>query len=299
MNKSDFWKNFSLGTEIEVSGNFIYHGLKIINTIKNFDYPEEVFELLYNISVGFERMMKITILLLSDNKNHEKNVLANKFKNHNLLNLLEEIERNYELNFKKQDRAFLNLLMNFYKKNRYSRFEKDDNNHYQKDKDDFIRFLKKYKKIDNHNINHSIISNFQNDYKVQSFLVSIISKIANKFYELITENARKLNIDTYKLKPNGKAFHIFIYKDYGFENQNRLKMELLIFLLNNKRLDFIKAVKTISPIPFDDYFDGHILIKSIVLDYKLDDYYDLVVDFYEELDDKESRLSILDHIVNH
>lgn len=69
MNRSDFWKNFSLGTELEVSGNFIYNGLKIINTIKNFDYPEEVFELLYNISAGFERMMKITIILLSDNKN--------------------------------------------------------------------------------------------------------------------------------------------------------------------------------------------------------------------------------------
>lgn len=296
MNKTDFWKNFSLGTELEISGNFIYNGLKIINTIKTYDYPEEVFELLYNISVGFERMMKITIILSEHDDNNRKDIgnkdIVNKeFLKHNLIILSERIGKNCSLNMSVSERALLHLLSNFYKNNRYGRYDLNEENNYQKDKDEFNRFILKNLKIQDKNFD----DNFRNTLQIQSFLVNIISKIATELYEVIEENARRQNIDTYRLKPNGKAYQIFIFKDFSFENQNRLKIELLIFLLNSKDLDIVKILKGIEPLPFD-IPNGEELLRSILFEHNLDEYSDFLEHHYDESADIEERLNILDFI---
>ena len=38
MNSTQYWKNFSLGTEIDISGAFIYNGLKAFDDILNVYY---------------------------------------------------------------------------------------------------------------------------------------------------------------------------------------------------------------------------------------------------------------------
>ena len=53
-----FWKNFNLGTELQISGSFIYNALYHLDKMKNFRYEEDCFEFLYNISVGIERLQK-------------------------------------------------------------------------------------------------------------------------------------------------------------------------------------------------------------------------------------------------
>jgi len=53
MKVTDFWKNFALVVEISISGAFIYNGLRRYHEMRNLDYTDELFEFLYNISVGF------------------------------------------------------------------------------------------------------------------------------------------------------------------------------------------------------------------------------------------------------
>jgi len=70
--KEFFWKNIRLGTELQISGSFIYNSLSIFDQMETFYYEEECFEFLYNLSVGIERLMKICIILI------ENDVLINK-----------------------------------------------------------------------------------------------------------------------------------------------------------------------------------------------------------------------------
>ena len=46
MDSSTFWKNFNLGTELQISGSFIYNGLLVFDEMETFYHEEEIFEFL-------------------------------------------------------------------------------------------------------------------------------------------------------------------------------------------------------------------------------------------------------------
>src|SRR5699024_8247817 len=50
MNRSEFWKNFRLGEELDVSGTFIYNGLRRFHELRKLDYSADLFEVLYQLS---------------------------------------------------------------------------------------------------------------------------------------------------------------------------------------------------------------------------------------------------------
>ena len=63
MDRQTFWKNYELGSEISISGSLIYNGIYAFHQIRDFnDAEENIFEFFYNISVGFERLMKIMLM---------------------------------------------------------------------------------------------------------------------------------------------------------------------------------------------------------------------------------------------
>jgi len=64
MKPSDYWQNFELLKEIEIAGGFIYDGLRTLNEMEYFHYETEIFNVLYNLSVGLERLTKVSIVLL-------------------------------------------------------------------------------------------------------------------------------------------------------------------------------------------------------------------------------------------
>jgi hypothetical protein len=72
MDASTFWKNFNLGTELQVSGNFIYNSLSIFDKMETFYHEEEIFEFLYNLSVGIERLLKINVILIEHSDDIKK-----------------------------------------------------------------------------------------------------------------------------------------------------------------------------------------------------------------------------------
>ena len=141
MEKIEFWKNFSLGTELEISGAFIYNGLKLINNIENFNYSEDVFEILYNLSVGIERLEKIAIILIEHKDVDNQEEFEKKLISHNHQELLKRITKNNSIQLHKPELEFITLLSIFYKKNRYDRFNFDTTNQYDKEKVLFIDFI--------------------------------------------------------------------------------------------------------------------------------------------------------------
>lgn len=293
MNTSEYWKNFSLGTELEISGAFIYNGLKQINVLKNYEYPEDVFEVSYNLSVGFERLMKIVIILTEQQDYTNQEALEKSIKHHNLDCLRNRIEINHHLELNDIQKEFLMLLTVFYKKHRYDRFNFNTSNNYTKDKDSFIEFL--CKKLDIKTNNEGPFDTFKNTNQIKSFLVKIISKITIKLYEIIEIKARELNIYTYDLRPNGKAYRIFMYEDFNFELQNVLKKELLIALINSKNSKFIEFIKKIKPVPFDVQ-DENEIISLLLSDNNLSDYFDALETYYDEMEDKKERFNRLELI---
>lgn len=291
MNNSEYWKNFSLGTELETSGIFIYNGLKQINDLKNYNYPEDVFEVLYNLSVGLERLMKIVIVLTEHQDYANQEALEKSLITHNLDCLRNRVEINHKLELNDIQKEFLVLLNTFYNKHRYDRFNFNKSNNYTKDQDAFIQFL--CNKLHILDSNESLFTTFKNTKQVKKFLVKIVSKIGTKLYETIEIRARGLNIYTYELRPNGKAYRIFMHKDFNFDFHTILKKELLITLLNNKNSNFIKFIKTIKSLPFDVQ-DENEIIGLLLADNNLEDYFDALETFYDEMENKKERFDILE-----
>ena len=48
------------GIALEISGEFIYDGIQALNTMDSSSNSAELFSFLYHISVGIERLQKIT-----------------------------------------------------------------------------------------------------------------------------------------------------------------------------------------------------------------------------------------------
>lgn len=289
MDNQDYWKNFGLGTELEISGAFLFNGLKSINTLDNFNYAEDVFELLYNLSVGIERLQKIAIILIENidiNNKESKKQFEESIRHHKLLNLHVMIERKHSLNLNAHQKEFLHLLSKFYKTYRYDRFNINSSKDYEKEKGYFVAFLSG--KL-------SITKTSNNTKQIKAYLSKIIEKIILAIYRVIEDKAKRNNIFTHDLRPQGKAYRIFIYKDFDFKYDTILKKELLIRLVNNSNSSFIKYVKNIKPLPFDVQ-DENAIINALISSNKLVNYFDELEDYYEQLENKKERFEMLETI---
>jgi len=64
MNTGEFWKNFNLGDELHIAGVFIYNRLRRFSRMRALNYSDEIFEVLYDLAVGLERLLKITVVFV-------------------------------------------------------------------------------------------------------------------------------------------------------------------------------------------------------------------------------------------
>lgn len=83
MNETQWWKNFSLGQELSVAGTFIYDGLRGFYELDQLDFADDIFEVLYHLSVGIERLMKIAIILLEHDGTADQEAFEKSLTTHN------------------------------------------------------------------------------------------------------------------------------------------------------------------------------------------------------------------------
>ena len=123
MKSSEFWKNFSLGEELSISGTFIYNGVRGFHQLRKLDHADELFEVLYNLAVGFERLLTIAVVLLEHKDSVDQEEFEKSLITHNHPDLLRRIKKHRKLSLAAQRNDFLGLLARFYKQVRYGRFE--------------------------------------------------------------------------------------------------------------------------------------------------------------------------------
>lgn len=55
-----------MGREIDIAGTFIYNGMKSFDAMDGFSQECDVFQVLYSIAVGVERIQKVLLVLLEN-----------------------------------------------------------------------------------------------------------------------------------------------------------------------------------------------------------------------------------------
>jgi hypothetical protein len=295
MRADQAWQNFNLGKELSISGAFIYNGLRRFYEMRSVDYTDEIFEFFYNLSVGFERLLKIAVILLeykdiTDNEAFEKSIIT-----HNHLELLKRINKKSKINFGSVHTEFLSILASFYKTIRYDRFMISSIYSPEKERESLYGFLNKHlqEEIDS---SKDLFGN-QNKARYRNFIRKTVLKISNEIYELVQDTASNLNIYTYELRSGSRAETVFL-GEADIPAEEVLWKELLIFFMNTKYssglLDFLRSIEPLEFDPglADEYLDcfKSDSAKAMILG-------ELEV-LYEDLEDQGERLKLMELVAN-
>lgn len=254
-----FWKNFRLGTELQISGSFIYNALYTLDNMQTFYHEAECFEFLYNVSVGLERLQKIVVILLEHDINGSQEEFERSLITHNHLELLHRIKKKQKLNLGKQHIKFLGLLDSFYNTARYDRYNLSSVYRPPQDQRGFIQFISDELKVD---IKTGLPFSTGVTDKMRKFIGKLIEKFTTQLYDLIRNEAYRLGTATYEIAHNSKAFKIFIAKEFDFRKEKLMQREVSLFLLKNLPEDGLKKyINQLEPLEFgqlhtNQYFES-------------------------------------------
>lgn len=293
MKPTQFWKNFKLGEEISVSGAFIYNGMRRFHEMKKLDFTDEVFEVLYDLSVGFERLLKIAVVLLEHDDAIDQVALEESLKTHNHLELLARIKKHVPINLASAHYDLLGLLGTFYKSHRYDRFTLSSAYNYDKEKDALCNLLRKHLKVDIPR--DSSFFGTANEDKYRRFIRRTVLKISTTLYKVVKTRARTINLYTYELRHGSKAQTVFL-REVDISDEDVLWKELLIFFMNTKSTSgYLEFLRSITPLDFDPG-----LVEDYLDCFQSDSAKAFVMDecehHYEELEEKGERLELMKNI---
>ena len=258
MKATDFWKNFKLGEEISVSGAFIYNGLRRYHEMRNLDYTDDVFEFLYNLSVGFERFLKIAIILFEHDEAIDQEELEKSLITHSHLDLLSRLKNHTEINLGSPQIDLLGLLGKFYKSLRYDRFSLSSVYDSKKERKALCNLLKKHLKVEIPD--ESSLLGTPNQERYRQFIRRTILKISRTLYKQIKARAGAINLYTYELRHGSKAESVFL-REVDISEEDVLWKELLVFFMNTESTSgYLEFLRGIPPLEFDpglvgDYLD--------------------------------------------
>lgn len=257
VNKKWYYKNFNMVSELDISGEFIYNGISIVNNMNSIDseMPTELFLALYNISVGIERLQKIILVLWEFDEKEPIEEFSERIKIHNHVELNRRIEKavGKKANFNKQEYQFLELVKNFYSNARYDRFAEVGNSWE-------YRLIHKFF-ADNYIGYERLISNSSiipiND-SIRKLIGRVVFKVVNYYYKLVKEGSQKSGTYSYELRNDSKAQKIFLHTENSrglssIKIDERIAIsEILVYLRNTTdKSSYLKFIEEISPLNFD------------------------------------------------
>lgn len=294
MKRNQAWKNFNLGQELSVSGAFIYNGLRRFHEMRVLDNTDEVFEVLYNLAVGIERLLKIAIVLLEHNEAIDQDVLEKSLITHNHLDLLQRVKRRAKIGLGEPHTEFLGLLGTFYKSLRYDRFTISSVSSPDKERDAVCSFLAKRLGAD---LQPTCLLGIHNEARYKKYIQKLVAKISSVLYEVVRKTASDLNLYTYELRHGSKAETIFLGQA-NLSTEEVLWKELLVFFMNTKSSSgHLQFLKSIDPLAFDPE-----LVNEYLESFHSDAAKAFVVgeleQLYSELTDAGERLEIMELIGN-
>lgn len=258
MRPAEFWKNFRLGEEVHVSGTFIYNGLRRFHELRKLDFEDELFECLYNLSVGLERLLKIAVVLHEHNEAGDQDALEQSLITHSHLDLVARLRPYADLKLGTTHTDLLSLLGTFYKTLRYDRFVLNSAYEGKKEARAVRALLSKH--LQTNFPDDDSIFGTENAEQYRKFIHRTVRKIARNVYEVIQNRAGQMNLYTYELRHGSKAESVFL-REVNIGDEDVLWKELLVFFMNvEPTTGYLQFLKGTTPLEFDpalvpDYLD--------------------------------------------
>lgn len=296
MNQLWAYKNFNMGHELDISGEFIYDGIEALNEMICIEESSPLFSFLYHTSVGIERLQKIIIVLFEDIKFDEYEEFEKSLITHSHQDLHSRIKRSAKIEFNNRENDFLMLATNFYKSARYNRF--NINTSECKEANLFIEFVKKHLKPDEIEY-HFISGKVMVNEKVENLVGRTLGSIANKYYSLIREGANKNGTYTYELLADSKAEKIFL-GNYRNKSLQEMKItesiavkELIACIRNTEETcAFLRFLDEIEPLDIDVN-----LINEYLSELSIGNIPQTLIDevetLYEEMEHPKNRIELI------
>lgn len=292
MTPEEHWKNFNLGTELDIAGRFLYNGIQCFHQMTTFSKEEDIFEFLYFVSVGIERLLKIAIILTEHESDCDQEALEQSLITHSHGELVRRLNEHHTLNFGGLHNEFIAILSRFYKSQRYGRYSLQSVYSPAEEREQFTSFLEKHLEIQIDT--KSMLAVTRNEDRHKKFVGKVISKIALSVFEIVTREAKRLNIYTYEIAYASKASKIFHFKDFDFLKEDILSSELLVYLMSKNATgsnsQFLRSIESLSfdPALESEYLDAlrSDLNKLSILD-ELEELY------AEEVKDFKDRVGML------
>jgi hypothetical protein len=299
MTPTQFWQNFKLGQEQEIAANFIYDGLKILHDTETLGQETDVFPVLYNLSIGLERLSKVAIILIEfrDEVNVEK--FEKSLKTHEHLRLIEKVTKATTITLDPVHIELLELLSVFYNTQRYDRLSLQSLTVFSKDKKAFLDFLHKHLGIDIKE--ESSIFYVENSIEIKRFIGKIVKDITIALYKVIQEFAGKKGLNTDEISSSSsKAGKVLMGENpITFESEDRAMIELLIFFMQTKESSLVDFIKEIDPLVLDSALDSEYLQALLHKRPKeIQGVIDEVGSYYDDMGDVKERLEVIDAIKN-
>jgi hypothetical protein len=264
--------------------------------MEHLQHEDEVFEVLYNLSVGLERLLKIAVILIEHNDSVDQNAYERSLITHSHTALLGRIAKLHHLRLSVQHNTFLQMLSTFYKSHRYGRYCTAGLTVDTQEMDALHDYIKKYLKIAISRPGTLFAT--ENSRRIKQFLGTIVGKIAAEVYGIICEEARHRGLYTFELRCGSKAEKIFGRKQYDFADEEVLWKELIVFFVHSKENEgHLGFLKRMTPLEFDPGLAAEYL-QCIGSDEKKLENMDELESLYDGIDDKGERLDMLNALGN-
>ncbi|EOQ08746.1 hypothetical protein KOY_05236 [Bacillus cereus VDM021] len=244
-----YYRNFKMGIELDIAGDFIFDGINSLKSMESFEVESEVFSFLYHISVGIERIQKIIIVLseeIRDIKEFEESL-----KTHSHKGLHDRIRGKRKVDFNSRQNRFLDLISDFYNNSRY--------NNYLVSGDINKDIIAVNEFLDKHTQEIQEVNYFEENLdRRKETLGRVIGSIVKTYYNIIQEICSEKNIYTDEIRYDSKALQIFLpeYRKNSLVTINKDEViamkELLIYLANSEQNnEFMDFLRSIEPLDID------------------------------------------------
>ncbi len=292
MTREEWWKNFRLGEELQVAGAFIFNGLRRFHELQKLNQPDEIFEVLYFFSVGFERLMKVAVVLLEHDELKDQVKFEETLITHSHQDLMRRVRNRVAINLATVHNDFLAMLTEFYKTFRYDRYSLQSVGPGDKERDALLAFISKHLQVE---FDHHSLFGIVNEPRFKKFIEKTAMKVSKTLYEVVRSGAQILNLYTYELRDGSKAQTVFLGCTSSKDGEVLWK-ELLVFFMNTRETTgYLKFLRDVEPLGFDPGLIGDYLecfrseaAKALVIDQ--------LEALYEEVVDKAQRLKMMDII---
>lgn len=256
MNRDQWWKNFSMRFEVEVAGSFIYNGLISLHRLEWFNRPTDIFEILYNLSVGVERLQKVALVLLEHGSKGDVDEFEASIRHHSTLALSDRIDDHVNQKLAPIHKEFLSMLTEFYAQHRYGRFASSSHKSLTSEYDMFLSFLSKHFHVKIPEASNLFA--LPNSNTIRRGVGRVVWRIIGGLYEIVHDAATELRLFSYELDFQSKAGRIFLGTGYEKHPRERLdfvdddyaRKEILLALMNSpestKHLEFMRNVPPLA-----------------------------------------------------